>query len=352
MRRHRWPSSIDHGNRTGEASIRSSPKTTILGIVALLGSAVAAAGVIARNLPITDHARLVGAAFSPYLVLAAPLALALILVCLSRHWVAVLVAILVAVGAVVAQTGTANSASGTTMHGVALRVMTANMKLGSANPEVLVGIAEHNADIVALQELTPESARRLDAAGLGASFPYHFDHPIEGGGGAGLWSRYPLVSPTIVRGFQMVFISSRVALIPQRVDGPWVLVAHLAGPWPQPIAGWREDIAALRTVMAKTARAVGPGAVLVAGDFNSTLDMRPFRELLCDGYVDAGQATGARTIPTFPADAMVPPFLGIDHVLLRNATATAVRAVPQPGSDHRALIVDVDIPNHLAHQQN
>ncbi|AGB26663.1 hypothetical protein Mycsm_06523 (plasmid) [Mycobacterium sp. JS623] len=325
--------------------MRSALKTTILGLVASLGLTVAAAGVTARHLPITNHIALVAAAFSLYLIVVAPLAVSVILVSLSRHWAVVTTAVALVVFSVFSQTGATRTIAAAPSRGITLRVMTANLRLGNADSNTLVRNARDNADIFAVQELTPEAAQRLKAAGLEASFPYHFGYPVEGGGGTGLWSRYPLVSPTFVAGFQMVFISSRIALPRWASDIPWVLVTHLSGPWPQAIKDWRGDIEALRRTMRSTAKAAGHGAVVVVGDFNSTLDMRPFRELLGEGYTDAGQSTGAPYLPTFPADAApVPPFLGIDHALLRNCTATAVRTIPQLGSDHRALIVDVDLP--------
>ncbi len=40
----------------------------------------------------------------------------------------------------------------------------------------------------------------------------------------------------------------------------------------------------------------------VGGDYNSTTDMRQFRDLLTDGYHDAVEQTGSGFAPTFPAD--------------------------------------------------
>jgi endonuclease/exonuclease/phosphatase (EEP) superfamily protein YafD len=300
-------------------------------------------GTIAPHLQITSHVTLIAAASSPYLMLTAPLSVAVIVLLLNRRWpVVALTAAFVAV-AVISQTGTNASEGKTSAQATPLRVMTANMMLGSADPNALVKTAAHSADIVALQELTPEAVGRLQAANLESSFPYRFVYPVEGGGGTGLWSLYPLLAPTIVRGFAMVFIKARINL-GRNVDAPWLLVAHLAGPWPQAITGWNQDMDALRTTMDATAKVAGDDSVIIVGDFNSTIDMQPFRQLLQNGYVDAAQSTGARTILTFPQGAPIPPFLGIDHALIRNCSATAVRAVPSPGSDHRALLVDIDVP--------
>jgi endonuclease/exonuclease/phosphatase (EEP) superfamily protein YafD len=90
-----------------------------------------------------------------------------------------------------------------------------------------------------------------------------------------------------------------------------------------------------------------PGrTVLVGGDFNATTDDAQFRGILATGYADAAQQAGAGFTPTWPADRWFPPLIAIDHVLTRGAVARSVDSVRIPGSDHRALVVDVRIPVH------
>ena len=88
----------------------------------------------------------------------------------------------------------------------------------------------------------------------------------------------------------------------------------------------------------------GNGAVIVAGDFNSTTDMLGFRRLLKNGYHDAAEQSGAGLNPTFPANSAVPPLVGIDHILVRNASAGEVRTLRIPGSDHLGLAATVRVP--------
>ena len=96
--------------------------------------------------------------------------------------------------------------------------------------------------------------------------------------------------------------------------------------------------------MDNLAKAAGPGAVIVGGDYNSTPDARQFRDLLTDGYRDAVEQAGAGFAPTFPSDIWYPPVITIDHVVIRRAAATSVRTVDVKGSDHRALLVTVWVP--------
>ena len=198
-----------------------------------------------------------------------------------------------------------------------------------------------------VQELTPQAVDRLSAAGLDAIFQYRWLDPRGGASGVGLWSRFPMHATRRIDGYSMAFVSARIRVPGISID-PSVLVAHLPGPWPQPIDDWRRDIDRLPATLDEVAEETGGGAVVVAGDLNSTIDMRPFRDLLRNGYRDAAEQSGAGIKPTFPADWRLPPFLAIDHVLTRGCTATSLRTIKIPGSDHRGLVVTVVIPASTA----
>ncbi len=53
---------------------------------------------------------------------------------------------------------------------------------------------------------------------------------------------------------------------------------------------------------------------------------------------------GAGLTPTTPADASVPPSIGIDHILTFQSSAIDVRTVRKPGSDHLSLIATIHVP--------
>jgi endonuclease/exonuclease/phosphatase (EEP) superfamily protein YafD len=75
-----------------------------------------------------------------------------------------------------------------------LRVLTLNVMRGLADPAVIVAeLARHDIDVLAIQELTPEMARRLADAGLAGLLPACHLDPRPGSGGTGLWARWPLV---------------------------------------------------------------------------------------------------------------------------------------------------------------
>ena len=141
--------------------------------------------------------------------------------------------------------------------------------------------------------------------------------------------------------FALVSAQIHVAGVPKDLT---VVVVHLAGPWPQPIDAWRHDLDRLPETLLQVAEQAGGGSVIVASDLNSTTDMRPFRGLLRNGYRDAAEQSGAGIRPTFPADWRLPPLIAIDHILTRNCTATSLRTIKIPGSDHRGLAATVTIP--------
>jgi endonuclease/exonuclease/phosphatase (EEP) superfamily protein YafD len=112
-----------------------------------------------------------------------------------------------------------------------------------------------------------------------------------------------------------------------------------------PLDDWNRELAEWPQILQDAAHSAGTGSVIVAGDFNSTLDMRPFRDLVRDGYRDAAEQSGAGVTGTYPANLWVPPLLAIDHVLTYRGTANRVQTVELPGSDHRGLIAVAEIPH-------
>lgn len=299
---------------------------------------VAALALAARYLPVTNHLTLIAAVLAPYLMLSALLALMLFALC--TRWIAAAVAagLAFAAAAVQAPLWVADP----TTHGVPVRIMTANLSQGNADPRVLLQSAMEYADVVVLQELTPTAAKRLSDAGMDSAFRHRALYPREVASGVGLWSRYPVRDAGLITGFVMPFASARLQIGGVAAD-PTILITHVTGPWPQSIDGWRADVARLPATLTDAAKRAGDGAVIVAGDFNSTFDEVAFRDLLRNGYRDAAEQAGAGLTPTYPGDRWLPPFLGIDHVLTRNCSATSARTIALPGSDHRALLVTVEI---------
>ena len=82
----------------------------------------------------------------------------------------------------------------------------------------------------------------------------------------------------------------------------------------------------------------------MVGDFNATWDNSGFVALLHRGLTDGAAARGGASGMTWPNGAVVPPFVGIDHVLTGARLAvTKIASEPGFGSDHRYLVATVAI---------
>lgn len=271
-------------------------RATLTGLaVAIL--AISGFGMIARYLPIANHVTVAAAALSPYLMSGAITSAVLGLV--LRRWIVTIIATCLTVATVILQLPLYTAGHNQPEASRPLRIMTANLSLGMADASALSADAQRSADVLAVQELTFTAANSLSNAGIDETFPHKLLYPHDRASGAGIWSRFPLHSTGTVEGFEMTFLRARIQFSGLSAD-PTIAVAHLSGPWPQAIVDWREDLEQLPKTMNNLANEAGNACVIVAGDFNSTMDMRPFRELLRDGYGDAVEQSGAGFTPTYP----------------------------------------------------
>jgi len=314
----------------------------ILATVAGLGAlAVGLVALGARWLPVSGHPSLIVAAASPYLAVAAPVAMLLLM--LGRRWILTLVAVALTVALMWVHVPRYLGSSGPDVAAVDLRVLTANLGMGQADPAAFVALAGAAADVVAVQEMTQEAADGLAAAGMDTAFPHRVIVPAPMASGIGIWSRHPIVHSGRVDGYALPMVGSRIRIPGVRVDTT-VLSVHLAAPWPMPIGAWQSDLALFPDTLREVGRSAGAGAVIVAGDFNATADMAPFRRLLDQGYGDAGPDAGAGLVRTYPGRGMRPPLLGIDHILTKNCYAASAATVVVPGADHRGLLATLRVP--------
>lgn len=304
----------------------------------LIGLSAVVCALAARQLPITDHRRLITAAFFPYLTILGPLSIVTLL--MARHYLLTLVAVGLTTSAIATQVPLYVSSKSTHPSSTPLRVVSANMREGQGDAREVVNSTRDHADVVAIQELTPEAVDRLTSAGIDTVFPYRWLDARESSHGVGLWSRYPLETPQRIGGYTFAMVSARISLA-DVATAPIVVVLHVAGPWPNPVDDWRRDFERLPATLHDVAERGGDGCVIVTGDFNATTDMRQLRDLFTDGYRDAAEQSGAGIMPTFPADSRLPPLLAIDRILTRKCDATSMRTLLVPGSDHRGVAATI-----------
>jgi endonuclease/exonuclease/phosphatase (EEP) superfamily protein YafD len=301
--------------------------------------------LIARTQPISNVPRLVLAVGSPYVPLAAFAGLVVATTC--RRFLLSMLAVAVVAASLAVQISWYYLGRPTDVGAYQdIRVLSSNLRYGQANPTFLVNLANDDADVVTVTELTSEEVQRLKRAGIDKPFPYSHLIPAAGAGGIGMWSRYPLTVLSAPRHRGVSIPAARLEIPGLRFE-PLLASVHVYSP----IAGdantvgeWRGGMAGAKVQLDNFARTAGAAAVIIGGDYNSTPDMRQFRDLLTNGYRDAVEQSGSGFAPTFPSNRKFPPVITIDHVLTRNATAESVRTIEVPGSDHRALLTTVRLP--------
>ncbi|MEU2040671.1 endonuclease/exonuclease/phosphatase family protein [Nocardia niwae] len=216
--------------------------------------------------------------------------------------------------------------------GPRLTVMQSNILFGGADPAAVVrAVRDNRVDVLTVDELTGAALERLASAGLLAELPHHYAEPTpDGGGGTGVFSRYPLRDTRKYDGFILNNVSATLDH-PER--GPITVFAFHPVPPPFDFPAWRAEMRSVREILdAHT------GPAIVGADFNATRDHTAYRDLLRGRFASAADQTGAGLLPTFPEDRRWGPVIGIDHILLADATAEQLHTLSVPGSDHRALI--------------
>jgi endonuclease/exonuclease/phosphatase (EEP) superfamily protein YafD len=222
-----------------------------------------------------------------------------------------------------------------------VRLVTANLLLDNHDMARLAAelLAQH-ADVVAVEELSPPNLAALSAAGFLDAYPYRIVDAREGVEGSALFSRLPFDDGrvTLVAGHPMTEATIAGPLGP--LD---VIAVHTSAPLSgRGIDDWRAQLADLAQ------RRAVPGARLVlAGDFNATLQLRPLARVLRGGRRDAFLVAGSGIGATWPLPhtylpGVLPPFLRLDHVIVDPGVGVArAEARRTPGSDHRFLVVDL-----------
>ncbi|MFD7707073.1 endonuclease/exonuclease/phosphatase family protein [Streptomyces sp. NPDC059786] len=277
-------------------------------------------------------------AFLPWLLV--PTVLALLLAALAR-WRTGLVWAVLALGALawfIEPYGRTGAPAGPAVAG--LRVLTSNVEFGRATDALVPAIRRERPDLVFVEECDDGCQDRLDAEfrETGA-FPYRAAVPGTGSGGSVILSRFPLRRAAGVDG--SMGMPGAVAGV--RGHTVRLQLAHPMPPLPEQLGVWRRELGALRAWAA-----AGDGTpTVLAGDFNASQDHAAFRRILDTGLYDGARLAGAGRTPSWPArTAGTAPHFGaqIDHVLVSpDFSARRAAFLTLPGTDHRALVVDLTL---------
>jgi endonuclease/exonuclease/phosphatase (EEP) superfamily protein YafD len=226
---------------------------------------------------------------------------------------------------------------------VRLRVLTVNALGGAADPAAILRIVQqHDVDVLAVQELTPQLVSRLAAAGLAHLLPFSQLEPRPGSSGTGLWARWPLTPLPSLPG--LTSATPRAQTGPPGGRAVTLTAVHPMAPTYGHAAIWQRDLTLIRQALTAT-----DGPHIVAGDFNASRDHRPFRDLLAaTGLTDCADSGQSRSWPgfTWPAIRVIPalPVMRLDHVLApRTAIVHVTRAIRIPRTDHYGLFADIEL---------
>jgi len=224
---------------------------------------------------------------------------------------------------------------------VALRILTANLANGRADPAAFAALVrESGAEVVAVQELAPEQADAL-ARVLGHG---RLD-PRRDKRGMGIALARPARSSRIP-------LRHRDAQAAELDPSDWpglaapleVLNVHLEAtsfrrPWVQ-LARRRHQV---RGLLAHLDASPGRPRVLV-GDLNATPLWPAYRRLatrLEDAALLHARRRGVRPARTWPRGVGRLRLLRLDHCLARGCEVTRVEVLDLRGSDHCAVLVEV-----------
>jgi endonuclease/exonuclease/phosphatase (EEP) superfamily protein YafD len=220
-----------------------------------------------------------------------------------------------------------------------LTLMTVNLFRGRADTEAIARhVRSHGVDVLVLTEMQRSVTSDLRTDGVYRELPYAVpDVPADRA--TVIRSRIPLAaasSPSDVPEMTARNPAATLRLGPTMIT---LRAVHPFPPTPDQVAQWRATLAELA---AWSQHARGP--LVMAGDFNASVDHPGMRQLLAGGLRDAHEVAGAGRPPTWPNGRAVPAFVQLDHVLVRGVDVGSAQEVPVPGSDHDAVLVELVVP--------
>lgn len=208
-------------------------------------------------------------------------------------------------------------------------VAASNLEFGAADPRSLLAeLVGQKVSTLVLTEVTPEAAAAFDDAGGLAAFPHRVGRAQPGADGTVILSKHPLTAISEVHVPGLFDQPVGTVHVPA---GDYTLRAmHPYPPTSRLVRGWHRQLGEAANWVA--AQPSGTPLVL-AGDVNSSAAHPAFRRL-ADGLLDAHGSTGAGWVRTWPQGRTIPPFVQLDHILVRDGQVVDAGTATIPGTDH------------------
>ena len=220
-----------------------------------------------------------------------------------------------------------------------LAVVSANMSRLNRDPTLAAALQGADGDVYVLVEVSAVVRADLEARGLLATLPYVAESGLVGADNVLIASKYPLADVVVERVGEVPVVSATVKTNNRSVR---VIAVHPAAP--SSSARLTEFRAWMR--WAREQARVTKGPLVMAGDFNSSRFVPAMGELLAAGMTDAHEARGRGLSTSWPVGGSFkgPPFLRLDHILVRGPVVTrSVRDITVPGSDHLGIVAVVAV---------
>jgi endonuclease/exonuclease/phosphatase family metal-dependent hydrolase len=230
-----------------------------------------------------------------------------------------------------------------------LRVLSGNLMNGRADPEAFADLVRSSgADVVAVQELSPEQARAR-----GSVLPHGRFEPALDFTGMGIALRHPAEFDRVA----LAYRDARVARLdpahwPGLTGGLEIVNVHMASPtfgtqaWTR-FSHRRDQCRGLVEYLDGTP----DRARAVLGDFNATSSWPLYRVVagrLEDLALSHARSRSARPARTWARWVGGPPLLRIDHCFGSGLRVDDFQVVAIRGSDHSGLLVDLSVDERMA----
>jgi len=219
-----------------------------------------------------------------------------------------------------------------------LTIMSVNLFHGRVDTqEISQQVRAQGVDVLVLTEFRTLARSRLRAADVFAQLPHAYpDGPAAGS--TVIRSRLPLAPAPAPPGVNAM--NSRNPTATLRLGRIVKLRAvHPPPPTPHRILHWRSTLTQL-TQWARHTR----GPTVMVGDFNASVDHPAMRNLLTNGLRDAHEIAGEGRPATWPNHRSPPPFVHLDHVLVRGIDVASAQEIRLAGTDHDAIVADLIVP--------
>jgi endonuclease/exonuclease/phosphatase (EEP) superfamily protein YafD len=208
-------------------------------------------------------------------------------------------------------------------------------------------VSRQHPDVLVLEETLPSWQRHLGI--LADALPFQTELLPHGRQDVAILSRWPItdfsaLQPVGPTGAALPF---RIARAELDADGRKLVVYGVHPPHPMNGWEWRTRNAYFAWLARRMAQEPKDAAVVVAGDFNSTLWSPFFRDYLAvAGVTDAARSNWpAPTRHPYVPDGWRWIGIPIDHVTVSPAVGITGFAVgPELGSDHYPVIADLRLP--------